>query len=79
MFESPSLQERPPSLPRPLGSIWTPRAVRQVGHVRVFAAMAAVASVSILLHAMLVDALFWWAARVVTGFCYAGVLVVAES
>ncbi|MGQ7846705.1 MFS transporter [Granulosicoccus sp. 3-233] len=61
------------------GSLWTPRAVRLVGHVRVFAAMSAIASVSILLHALFVDELAWWAIRCITGFCYAGILVVAES
>lgn len=61
------------------GSLWTPSAVRLVGHVRVFAAMSAIASVSILLHALFVDELSWWAIRCVTGFCYAGILVVAES
>ena len=61
------------------GSLWTPRAVRVVGHVRVFAAMSAIASVSILLHALFVDELSWWIIRCVTGFCYAGIIVVTES
>lgn len=61
------------------GSFWTPRGVRRVGHVRVFAAMAAVSSVSILVHAVFVEPLVWGAMRFVTGFCYAGVFVVAES
>lgn len=62
-----------------LGSFWTPRAVRVVGHVRVFAAVSAIASVVILLHALLVDELAWWALRCLTGFCYAGIFIVAES
>jgi MFS family permease len=37
------------------GSVWTPRAVQVVGHVRVFAAMSALASVAILLHALFVN------------------------
>lgn len=61
------------------GSVWTPRAISLVGHVRVFAAMSAIASVSILLHALFIDEFVWWAIRFVTGFCYAGVFVVAES
>lgn len=61
------------------GSLWTPRAVRVVGHVRVFAAMSAIASVAILLHSLFVNELAWWAMRFVTGFCYAGIFVVAES
>ncbi|WP_372803206.1 MFS transporter [Paracoccus seriniphilus] len=61
------------------GSLWTPRAVRVVGHVRVFAAMSAIASVAILLHSLFVNEIAWWAIRFVTGFCYAGIFVVAES
>lgn len=61
------------------GSLWTPKAVRIVGHVRVFAAMSAVASVAILLHALFVNEVAWWAFRFITGFCYAGIFVVAES
>lgn len=61
------------------GSVWTPKAVGLVGHVRVFAAMSAIASVAILLHALFVQEVVWWAMRFVTGFCYAGILVVAES
>lgn len=62
-----------------LGSIWTPRAVRTVGYVRVFAALSAVASASILAHALVVDALTWGLIRVLTGFCFAGIFVIAES
>ncbi len=62
-----------------LGSVWAPRAVRTVGHVRTFAALASLASVSILAHALLVDPLVWGVMRFVTGFCYAGIFVVAES
>lgn len=60
------------------GSMWTPRAVRFVGHVRVFAALSAVASASILAHAIAVNALAWGVIRVVMGFCFAGIVVVAE-
>ncbi len=62
-----------------LGAVWTVRAVRRVGHIRVFAALASVASVSILLHGMVVEPFAWGALRFVTGVCFAGVMVVAES
>ncbi|WP_081859174.1 MFS transporter [Desulfohalovibrio reitneri] len=62
-----------------LGSRWTPSAVRSVGHVRVFAALASVASVSILVHAVFVTPLVWGVMRFLTGLCLAGVYVVAES
>ena len=61
------------------GSTLSPALVRQVGHVRVFAALASLASVSILTHALFVEVVFWTAMRIVTGFCYAGMYVVVES
>ena len=61
------------------GSVLSPALVRQVGHVRVFAALASLASVSVLMHALFVEFVFWTAMRVVTGFCYSGMYVVVES
>ena len=61
------------------GSILSPALVRQVGHVRVFAALASLASVSVLMHALFVEVVFWTAMRVVTGFCYSGMYIVVES
>lgn len=61
------------------GSSWTPHVVRRVGHIRVFAALAAMASTSILLHPLFLDPWVWGAMRFVTGLCYAGIYVVAES
>ena len=61
------------------GSTLSPALVRQVGHVRVFAALASLASVSVLMHALYVEVVFWTTMRVVTGFCYAGMYVVVES
>lgn len=62
-----------------LGSISAPRIVVQVGHIRVFAALAALASSSILVHAVFVEVSVWIALRLVSGFCFAGLYVVAES
>ena len=61
------------------GSILSPALVRQVGHVRVFAALASLASVSVLMHALFVEVVFWTTMRVVTGFCYSGMYIVVES
>lgn len=61
------------------GSVLTPRKLREVGHVRVFAALASITSVAILIHALFVDPVVWAAMRFVTGFTYAGLYVVAES
>jgi MFS family permease len=53
--------------------------VTRVGHIRVFAALASLASVAVLLHSVFVDPVSWTAMRLVTGFSYAGLYVVAES
>ena len=61
------------------GSTLTPRIVMNVGHVRVFSALASLASVAILIHVAAVEPLTWVAMRFMTGFAYAGVYIVAES
>ncbi len=62
-----------------LGTLIAPRALQRVGHVRVFAALAALASVASLVHASWVHPLPWGAMRLVSGLCFAGIYVVAES
>ncbi|RDD60367.1 MFS transporter [Ferruginivarius sediminum] len=61
------------------GSTITTRAVQRVGHVRVFAALASIASIAILVHSIFVTPLVWGLMRVMTGFAYAGLYVVTES
>lgn len=61
------------------GTAGAPRLVRRVGHIRVFAAMAAIASATILVQGMFVHPLTWSLLRLVSGFCFAGIYVVAES
>ncbi len=61
------------------GSTMVPRLVRRVGHIRVFAALASLASVAVLCHAVFVNPVGWGAIRLVTGFSYAGLYIVAES
>jgi MFS family permease len=62
-----------------VGTTIAPRLLLQVGHVRVFAALAALASVAVLVHASWVHPLPWAAMRLVSGMCFAGIYVVAES
>jgi MFS family permease len=62
-----------------LGTFIAPRLLRQVGHIRVFAALAAVASAAILVQGCFVDPFVWGAMRLVSGLCLAGIYVVAES
>ena len=61
------------------GSVIVPRLLANVGHVRVFAALASLASGAALVHTVFVTPPTWGLVRVVTGFCFAGLYVVAES
>jgi MFS family permease len=62
-----------------LGSMLTPILVNRVGHIRVFSALASLASISILFHGVYIDPWIWMAMRVITGICFAGFYVVTES
>ncbi len=61
------------------GSLLTPKLVARVGHVRVFAALASLASAAILLHVVFINPVSWTLMRLVSGLSYAGLYVVAES
>ncbi len=56
-----------------------PNLVSKVGHVRVFAAFASVASLSILIHAIFVNPYVWALGRFLTGFSMLSIFVVVES
>ncbi len=62
-----------------LGTFSAPRLVRKVGHIRVFAALAAVASAAILVQGTFVHPMPWALMRLISGVCFAGIYVVAES
>lgn len=61
------------------GSRLAPELIRRVGHVRVFAAMASLISAAFILYAALPDLIAWGLLRLVVGFCFSCVYVVAES
>ncbi len=61
------------------GCIMAPRLVASVGHIRSFGAMAALASVSLLGSAIMVDAVAWIILRGLCGFCFAGAAMIVES
>jgi len=61
------------------GSKITPMLLTKVGHVRVFAALGSLVSAAFILYAAVVNPYAWWALRVVVGFCFSGLYVVAES
>ena len=61
------------------GAQVTPWLLRRVGHVRVFAALGSLISAAFIIFAAVVDPIAWTLMRVIVGFCYSGVYVVAES
>ena len=61
------------------GSLLTPRMIQRVGHIRIFAALSAVASVTILIHAIYVEPWAWALMRLFTGFAFSTIYVVSES
>ena len=62
-----------------IGANIVPNLVARVGHVRVFAAFASMASLSILVHAVVVDPLAWSIARFLTGMSMVSIFIVTES
>ncbi len=62
-----------------LGSYYCPRIIRNFGHIRAYAAMAAMASAAAISYAINTDPWFWILLRVLTGFCIVGLYVVIES
>lgn len=62
-----------------LGALGAGGAIRRAGHIRAFAAFAAVVTASTLLHALWVDPVFWSVLRIVCGFSFAGLYMVIES
>ena len=61
------------------GALIIPQRIKNVGHVRTFAALASIASISILLHSLHVSFFGWFLMRFITGMCFVGMYTVAES
>lgn len=61
------------------GCLSTAGLVGKVGHIRVFTAMAAIASVIPLLHMLSIEEWAWWLLRAGTGYCMASLFLVIES
>ena len=63
-----------------LGSaIVTPRMIRRVGHVRVFAALGSFVSAALILFPAAIEVWAWTFLRMLVGFCFCGLYVTAES
>tara|TARA_Y100000590_G_C15743841_1_gene1021261 strand:- start:4945 stop:6180 length:1236 start_codon:yes stop_codon:yes gene_type:complete len=61
------------------GSIIIPILLSRVGHIRVFAALASLASIAILLHSIFVEPVSWFLIRILTGISIAGIFIIMES
>lgn len=62
-----------------LGTQYTGKLLREVGHIRTFAGLASTASSIVLFQGLWVAPLSWGISRLVFGFCVAALYVVAES
>jgi MFS family permease len=62
-----------------LGSLVAGQLIRRVGKTRSFAALASMASMVPIVHLLWIDPAAWILARMLTGFCFAGLFVVVES
>lgn len=62
-----------------IASFTAARLIRSTGHVRAFAALASIGATIPLVMVMLPNAWVWMAVRVLSGFCFAALLMVVES
>ena len=62
-----------------IGAATIPGLISRVGHIRVFAAFASMASLVILVHAIFINPFIWFILRVVTGTSMVCIYTVAES
>ena len=61
------------------GAMLTRRMVSLVGHIRVYAALASLASTGTLVYIVSSDPIVWSAVRLLTGFAMSGLFIIAES
>ncbi|MDC3036646.1 MFS transporter [Candidatus Pelagibacter sp.] len=62
-----------------IGAKTIPSFVLRVGHIRVFAAFASIASIVILIHSILIHPFTWFILRVITGISMVSIYTIAES
>src|SRR5688572_28357143 len=55
-----------------IGSAQIQALIRRAGHIRAFAALAAILTATAMVHALIFDIWVWASLRVVAGFCLAG-------
>ncbi len=61
------------------GTLIVPGMIRRVGHIRIFTALASIASIATLTHGLVVHPFSWMLGRAVTGFCIVGMYIAIES
>ena len=62
-----------------IGASTIPNLISRVGHIRVFAAFASLASLVILVHSVFINPYVWFVLRVLTGVSMVCIYTVAES
>ncbi len=62
-----------------LGARISPRMIRRVGHVRVFAALGSFMSAGLITFPLIAEPWAWTLLRLLVGFCMSGIYVTAES
>jgi MFS family permease len=53
--------------------------IARIGHVRAFAALGSLCSITAIVHLLSVDVWTWGAMRILAGFCFPGLYVISES
>jgi MFS family permease len=62
-----------------IGAKTIPSFILRVGHIRVFAAFASIASIVILMHSIFIHPFTWFILRVITGVSMVSIYTIAES
>ncbi|HET6622076.1 MAG TPA: MFS transporter [Dongiaceae bacterium] len=62
-----------------VGGLTGQRIIGRVGHIRAFAAFAAILTAAIMVHALVFNVPLWGLMRAIVGFCMAGLYAVIES
>ncbi len=62
-----------------IGAATIPNIISRVGHIRVFAAFASLASLVVLIHSVIIHPFIWFLLRILTGVSMVCIYTVAES
>ncbi len=62
-----------------LGCVAIPRLLQSVGHIRTFAALAAIATAGTIMMVLWIDANWWIVLRAILGFCFSGLFTTVDS